>query len=294
MTGRRSKDTVADKMLSVRTTSSSAAAASTRRGRGLPVLSDGKWRSLLPAAVTGVVLVVAWQISSVAGFLPASSFPSATATAHELGSQLIDASFWTAMAQTMWGWGVGLGLAAALALPLGLLLGLMGAVRRSTSFVVEFLKPIPPVALIPLALLFWGPSLRMKLFLVVFGTLWPLMIQTSYGVLSVDPMAREMARSYGLSRGRVLKSVVLPSVLPFAATGLRIAASIALVIDIVSELVGGAPGLGKSIIDAQSDGALAKMYGYILFTGFLGLVVNLLFTAAERPLLRWHPSGRRR
>jgi len=257
LTCRRSEDTVADKMLSVRTTSSSAAAASTRRGRGLPSLSDdGKWRSLLPAAVTGVVLVVAWQISSVAGFLPA--------------------------------------LAAALALPLGLLLGLMGAVRRSTSFVVEFLKPIPPVALIPLALLFWGPSLRMKLFLVVFGTLWPLMIQTSYGVLSVDPMAREMARSYGLSRGRVLKSVVLPSVLPFAATGLRIAASIALVIDIVSELVGGAPGLGKSIIDAQSDGALAKMYGYILFTGFLGLVVNLLFTAVERPLLRWHPSGRRR
>ncbi|MHB1533605.1 MAG: ABC transporter permease [Acidimicrobiales bacterium] len=259
---------------------------------GQTVTGDSWRRQALPATITGAAALGLWQILATTGALPRTSFPSMTVTAGALGAQLASGSFWLAVAHTVEGWGLGLLLAGLIAIPVGLLLGLVRFLRESSFVVIEFLKPIPPVALVPLALLLWGPSLRMKLFLVAFGAMWPLLTQVLYGVRDVDPVALEVARSYRLDRRQTLTKVVLPSVLPFIATGLRVAASIALIVDIVAELVGGAPGLGTSILSAESGGALPQMYADIIFSGLLGLGVSMLFSVTQRPFLRWHPSGR--
>lgn len=248
-------------------------------------------RAVLPAALTGAAILAIWQGASITGLLPATSVPSMFDTAGELGRQVTRASFWAVVGQTVRGWALGLALAATVAVPLGLLLGILRPLRQSCTVIIEFLKPIPPVALIPLALLLWGPSLRMEIFLVAFGALWPILTNVLYGVLAVDPLALDMARSYRLSRTRTLRSVVVPSVLPFITTGLRLAASIALIIAIVAELIGGTLGLGKSIIDAETGNALPQMYADVFVTGILGLAVSVLFATLERPFLHWHGSG---
>jgi len=249
-------------------------------------------RTFLPAALTGVAVLAIWQAASLAGLLPAASIPSMVNTVDELGHQVTDASFWVAVGETMRGWALGLAVAVVIAIPLGFLLGMIPALRQSCTVIVEFLKPIPPVALIPLALLLWGPSLRMELFLVAFGALWPIFTNVLYGVLAVDPLAIDMARSYRLSHTRTIRSIVVPSVLPFVTTGLRLAASIALIIAVVAELIGGSPGLGKAIIDAETGNALPEMYADIIVTGILGLAISALFSTIERPFLHWHASGR--
>ena len=203
------------------------------------------------------------------------------------------AAFWSAIGHTVSSALAGLGIVVLVAVPLALGIGLSRGVRESTWLVIEFLKPIPPVAMIPLGLLLWGPSETMKLALIAFGALWPFLTQMVYGIGQVDHVALDMARSYRLRGWLTASRVIMPGLLPFAATGLRVSASIAVVVSVVTELIGGAAGLGREIVIAQSAGNLPGMYALILTTGVLGLLINGAFAAAERPLLFWHPSQRK-
>lgn len=101
-----------------------------------------------------------------------------------------------------------------------------------------------------------------------------------------------MARSYRLGWWLTTTRIIVPSILPYALTGLRISASIAVIVSVVTELVGGARGIGQAITVTQVDGQLPAMYAWIITAGLLGVAINLIFTAVERPLLSWHPSQR--
>lgn len=246
----------------------------------------------LGAGFTVLVLLAAEALIR-AGLLPAASFPPPSMVAVALFGQLGEPGYWLAIWDTLSTSLLGVALIIVLATPVSLLIGFSRRFRESTWFLVEFLKPIPPVALIPLGLILWGPSPTMKLFLVVFGALWPLLTQLVYGTREVGGVALDMARSYRLGRLKIFTHVVLPSILPFAATGLRVATSIAIVISVVAEMVGGAAGLGQNITVAQSANAIPEMYALILTTGLLGLGINGLFKAAEKSLLFWHASQRK-
>lgn len=247
--------------------------------------------------VLGPVAVVAvlglWEAVSRTGLLPAASIPPATKVMAAFGAQLLELQFWQALWNTLSVALLGLLLIAVIATPLALLIGVSRAVQESTWFPIEFLKPIPPVALIPLGLLLWGPTPGMKLFLVVFGAIWPLLTQLIYGFKEIDGVARDMSRSYRLGRWLTTTRVIIPSILPFGATGLRVSASIAVIIAVVAEMIGGVAGLGQDIVVAQSANALPRMYALIFAAGLLGLFVNFIFGAAEKPLLFWHPSQRK-
>jgi ABC-type nitrate/sulfonate/bicarbonate transport system permease component len=157
---------------------------------------------------------------------------------------------------------------------------------------IEFLRPIPSVALIPLAVLVFGTRFPNKLFLVTFACVWPLLFQAIYGVQDVDPVAVDTARAFGFGRLQRLALVVLPSSASYIATGLRIASSVALILAVTSELVVGVPGLGSAINVAASSGDFALMYALIAVAGLLGLTLNALFARLEGWALRWHPSQR--
>lgn len=247
----------------------------------------------LIAAGSGILAAfVLWELLSRTDALPSQYFPPASIVLQTLGEVVITPAFWNVVGLTLQSWALGLGIAMAIAIPLGVLLGSSERAYRFCRVVIEVLRPIPPVALIPLALLILGASLQMKLLLIVYGAVWPLLLQTIYGVRGVDPQALEMARAYRLTRLQRFFLVRLVGASAYIATGLRISATIALIVTIVAELVGGAPGLGNDILVAQASGADALMYGLILVSGALGVMVVMAFQRIERAILFWHPSQR--
>lgn len=260
-----------------------------------PVLGTKSSRRRMLSLLGPLAVVVAaavWQLLSATGSLPADAFPSALSVIGAFFAQLGSAAFWGTLWATVGSALVGLVILAAIASVAALIVTSSRFVYESTWFLIEFLKPIPPVALIPLGLLLWGPSPTMKITLVVFGAVWPLFVQLVYGLRQIDGLTLDMARSYRLGFVRTTRHVVFPALLPFALTGLRVSASIAIVVSVVTEMIGGASGLGQSIVVAQSAGNLPEMYALILATGVLGLVVNGAFRALEGPLLFWHASQR--
>ncbi|MFF5989597.1 ABC transporter permease [Prauserella flavalba] len=237
------------------------------------------------------VLVLA-ELASRTGLLPRRYFPPVTEMFAELGRQLTEPSFWSAVAQTLQGWALGLGIAAVFAVPAGMLLGTSAVRYRAFRVIIEFLRPIPSVALVPLAILVYGVGLESKVFLAAFAAFWPLLIQTLYGMQDVDPVALDTARVYRLGRVERLTRVVLPGAVPYVATGLRISSSVALILAVTAELVIGSPGLGREINAARVGGATDLLYALIIVTGLLGWALNALFAAGERRVLHWHPSQR--
>jgi ABC-type nitrate/sulfonate/bicarbonate transport system permease component len=161
-----------------------------------------------------------------------------------------------------------------------------------SRFTIDFLRTIPPIALVSLVLLILGATQRMALVLVVFGSFGPLLLPTVYGVQHVEPQTREVARSYRLRRRDVLLRIVIPSALPFMATGLRVAATISLLLTIGAELIGGAPGLGYEISISQQNNHVTEMYCYIVVCAALGSLINLAMIEIERRVIRWSPNQR--
>jgi ABC-type nitrate/sulfonate/bicarbonate transport system permease component len=246
---------------------------------------------LLPwASVVGVLVL--FDILPRIGVLPRDHFPPISETLSTLGEQLGEGSFWEAVGNTLQGWALGLGIAAALAIPIGIVVGSSGLLYRALRGVIEFLRPIPSVALIPLAILIYGTGLQSKVFLAAFASFWQLLVATLYGVQDVDPVATDTARSFGFSRPQRLFRVTLPSAVPYIATGLRIASAVSLILTVTAELVIGSAGLGRSINVARSGGNVELMYALIISTGILGVLLNGIFVRAERRVLRWHPSQR--
>jgi len=209
-----------------------------------------------------------------------------------LGDQLGEGRFWLAVVDTVRTWLLGLAIAVALGVALGMLIGTVPVLRATTSSTIEFLRPIPSVALIPLVVVLWGATITSTLVLVVYAAFWQVLIQVLHGVADVDPVAQDTARSYRLSRWHRVRFLVWPTALPYVATGVRLAATVALILTITGELIVGSPGLGREIATARSGGAVAVMYALIVVTGLFGVLANLATRATERRALHWHPSMR--
>jgi ABC-type nitrate/sulfonate/bicarbonate transport system permease component len=210
-----------------------------------------------------------------------------------LGEEVGRAEFWSAVGDTMMGWAIGLAIALAAGIVLGLLIGSVDLLRRGTASTIEFLRPIPSVALIPVAVLLYGTQLQSKLLLIVYAAFWPVLIQVLSGVRDVDPVARDTAYSFRLGAWSRTRHVVWPTALPYVMTGVRLAAAVALILAITAELVIGNPGLGQQIAIAHTSGAVDRMYALVLVTGLIGVLVNLGARLVERRALGWHPSVRK-
>ena len=246
---------------------------------------------LLPVIST-LFVFVALELVIRGGLVLETAFPTPTAVVGALFDLFGTSAYWLAMWNTLKGWAFGLGLAIVVAVPLGILVGTSNAMYRSVRLVVDFLRPIPSIALLPLLILIFGISLDLKVFMAALGAFFPLFFQTMYGVQDVDPVARDTAAAYKLNRFMRFVFVDLPGATPYIATGLRISASISLVVCVATELIVGVPGLGAGIFKAQYGGQLAQMYALIVTTGLLGLLIAIGFNRLERVTLKWHPSQR--
>ncbi|WP_329091242.1 MULTISPECIES: ABC transporter permease [unclassified Streptosporangium] len=247
---------------------------------------------LLCGAIGVAGLFCVMEGAGRAGLIDPLAFPLASTVLGRAVTLVTDGEFLSDVVSTLGVWATGLLLTVAIAVPAGFLLGSLPRVERALRPIVEFLRPIPSIALIPLALAVFSDRFDMKVTLVVYAATWPVLINTMYGLKDVDPLAKETLRSFGFGKPAVLWRVSLPSTAPFIATGVRLASAIALIVAISAELIGGgADGIGSYVLES-AGGVDATQYviAAAIWAGVIGVVTNGLFVLAERRLFRWHTA----
>lgn len=249
-------------------------------------------RRLLPPICGVAVTLGAFELASRTDVLPRHRFPPVSEIFSSLTDLLGTSELWEAVRDTLDSWARAMLVAAAIGIPLGLAMGASRTAATLLRLVVDFLRPIPSVALIPILILLYGTRPTLTLALAAFGATFPLLFQAMYGVADVDPVAADTVRSFGLDRWARLRRLVLPTCAPYLATGLRISASVALILVVTGQYIAAVPGVGQEVFVAQNSGSYDRMYAYVVVAGLLGLVVNVGFHAVERRVLFWHPSQR--
>jgi NitT/TauT family transport system permease protein len=246
------------------------------------------WSFVLLLALAADVAIRAFDLGdSVAA-------PSSAVVA--LGGGLWSGSLSSELGTTLKTYAEGLLLAIAIGVPAGVLIGTSRTLRDATSALVELLRPIPAVALIPLSILLFGLGTAMHRNVVAFAALWPILVNTIYGVRGTDRFLHDVARTLGVGPAGRLVRVTLPAALPSIATGIRISASIALLVCVTAEFVvgtAGGGGIGSYMAVQQNASQIPELYGAILATALLGYFVNAGLRAAERRAIFWGGEERR-
>ncbi|RCW43585.1 NitT/TauT family transport system permease protein [Halopolyspora algeriensis] len=249
----------------------------------------GSIRPLL--GVAGFLAVC--EIVGRSGSAPQGYLPPPSVVLVELARLLGERTFLLDVIATVLSWLIALAIAAAIAVPAGLLLGSVPFLRNAVGAVVEFLRPIPSVALIPLVVVIAGGGPGTKIFLAVYAAVWPLLFNTIYALGEIDDQLLDSARAFNISRPELLLRVTLPGVAPFVLTGLRLSASTALIVLISTEmLVPASGGIGHFIYLAGSGaGRMDQVLAGTLVAGLLGYAINAGMAGMQRRWVTWAPAG---
>lgn len=269
---------------------STAARRRTARARAGSAASTGR-RRVLRGVIGILVFLVFGELIIRAGVLDRTDFPPPTSVFARAGDLLTEGGFLKDIGFTLAVWAGGMVFAIVVAVVAGLLLGSLPVVNSAVRVLVEFLRPIPAVALIPLVVLIVPDQGQIERTLAAYAALWPILINTIYAVGDIDPVARDMARTFGFGRWQILARIALPSVAPFVMTGIRVAASIALVVTVSTELIagGGAHGIGIFILQASITPNNADLvFAAAGIAGLLGILIDLVMRFMERRMFRWH------
>ncbi|MGP3920785.1 ABC transporter permease [Nonomuraea sp. 10N515B] len=256
--------------------------------RARPAGTATRWSRRAAGALAFAALI---ELLSRTGLVSSEYLPPVTEIAGRGMALVFDPAFRGHALTSLLAWAMGLGIAALIAVPLGLLLGSVPIIDAASRSVVEFLRPIPSVALIPLVALMIGTGLQLRVTLVVYASLWPILYNTMYGLRGVDPLAKESLRSYGFGPLSVLLRVSLPSSAPFIMTGFRLATGVALILTVSTEIVAGrGEGIGVFIFFAgiAMPARMTDILAGACWVGLFGVAVNALLIAAERLAFRWH------
>lgn len=237
--------------------------------------------------VLGFLLI--WEFFARTGLLLRGSLPPAGTTLVKSAQLLTNGAFLGNVGDTLWATAVGFGIAFLIAIPAGLVLGMSQRVYLLTSTVVELLRPLPPIAFVPLMVLVVGQDLRMKAVIVILGCIWPLLTNTIHGVHGANATAVETGRSFGWGKLQVARRIIWPSAVPSIITGVRITISIALILCIGAEYIGGSStGIGSWLLQQSMlpQGMEAVCAGVVI-TGLLGLLVNGIVNVVEVKFAKW-------
>ena len=242
------------------------------------------------ANVAGWLFVLAVLGVAEAGvrlFGLSESVATPSATLRALVDGLASGSLSGELGSTLESYLEGLLLAAVVGIPLGIAIGSVRAIDDATSVVIEFLRPIPAVALIPLAILFLGLGTPMLRFVTAYAAVWPILIHTVYGVRGVDRMLYDVAETSGVTGAARIVRVTIPAALPGIATGIRVSASVALVVCVTAEFFFGADGIGSYMQSQQAAFRIPELYAAAALTGLLGVAVDAILRSGERRAVFW-------
>ncbi|MFC4002109.1 ABC transporter permease [Prauserella oleivorans] len=243
--------------------------------------------------LTGLIgFFLLWEAAVRSGLVPEVFLPPPSevlVTTVELLSQEL---FLRDVIATLLAWAIALLISIGIAVPLGLVLGNVAWLRAATRAIVEFLRPIPSVALIPLVLLVVGGGPEAKIALAVYAAVWPILFNAIYALGEIDPVLLDTARACGTNRRQLLTSVALPHAAPFVFTGIRMSAAVALIVVVSVEYVAGAAsGLGKFILEVSSSGMrMDQVLAGTVIAGLIGYLINEGLERTGKRLFRWNEA----
>jgi ABC-type nitrate/sulfonate/bicarbonate transport system permease component len=238
----------------------------------------------LRGLVIPVGLVVAAEVAARATGWQSSLLAPPSAVAAAFGTALTDGTLATATAQTLATTLGGLGIGAGLGLLAGILLGLVRTADRLMEFSIEAFRPIPAVALIPIALLVFGFGFRMEIAIVAFAAFWPVLILSRAAVAGVEPRLIQVARALGFGMAARVWKIVLPAALPRIFVAFRLAAGIALIVAVTVEIASNPIGLGYNMMLAQQTLRPELMLALLVWLGFVGWAMNQALLWSQRRL----------
>lgn len=243
--------------------------------------------------VVGFLLI--WEVFGHSGVIRKEFFPPPSAVLSTLGRLTVTPEFVRDAVATILAWLIGVGLSIAIAVPAGLALGNVRVLRLAASAIIEFLRPIPAIAWWPLAFVILQGGPQTKIALAVYASVWPILFNIIYALGEVRPQYLDTARSFGLSRLEIIVRVKLPDILPFALTGLRIAATFGLLVIVSTELVfGGVAGIGTYIVKyGEESGRMDIALAGAVLVGVLGYASNGGLAFVQRRVVPWSPGEQR-
>lgn len=245
------------------------------------------------AAQIGVIIlaIVVWEFASLSGLVPPQLLPPFNEVFVALIALLGQPTFWGNVGATLGGAMLGLMISATIAIPLGLLAGLIPFIEKSNRILVDLGRSFPSIALLPVIMLFFGTTLPTKLIVVVLACSFPLAIQSIYGARGIESSIIEVCESYRIRFNLYFFRVALPAATPSVMTGIRLAATTAVLVSVGTEVISGVSGIGNGLARAQLDGATPTAFAYFVVAGTLGFVVSRLAEILEAQFLKWRPSA---
>ncbi|URI05855.1 ABC transporter permease [Aquincola tertiaricarbonis] len=228
-----------------------------------------------------------WWVASHGGWLSPVFVPTPEAMLASLHAGLLQGDLATAAAATVQRMLLGWGLACLLGVVLGALIGVSPTARAWIQPTLEFVRPLPASAVLPLAISVFGLSPAMVLSVVAFGAMWPVLLSTVQGFASLHVRLTEVAAALQLSRSAFIFKVGLPHALPDILAGTRLALTVSLIVAVVGEMIASQPGLGQALLLAARAFRASDLFAGIVLLGAIGFVSNALLALAERRLLRW-------
>jgi len=262
-------------------------------------------KTILQGLIVPVILLVMWESCARAGFFSAVVLPAPSAVAFKWWQSILPAqpfdpatgSYVTWMfsgellhdaCASMYRVLVGFAIGACLALPFGLLMGANTRIYDLFNPLIQVLRPIPPIAYIPLSILWFGLGNPPAFFLISLGAFFPILMNTIAGVRHVDGIYIRAARNLGVRPITLFARVILPAATPYILTGMRIGIGTAFIVVIVSEMIAVNDGLGFRILEAREFMWSDKIIAGMITIGLLGLALDIAMDKLNNHLLRWH------
>jgi len=238
----------------------------------------------LPAICFGLLLLGVWEIGARAAANPFFPTLEAIAAAFIANAGAISAQIMETLRRAA----IGLGIACAIMIPLGAAIGRVKLLGDIFEPIVNMLRPLPPPAVAPIALLFAGVGDGGKIAMIVFTCSFPILIGAIEGVRANHPMLINIARSLRLSKLETIALIDLPSALPVIMTGIRLAVAAALLVSVVAEMLLTTNGIGVYLLRSQENFRIADGLAGVIAVAVVGFLVNYLFLRFDRKILAWH------
>lgn len=239
--------------------------------------------------VTGLaVLLLLWGALASSGLVSRAFLPTPAATMDALTKGLAHGDLFVQTGFTARRMLEGWLLASVIGVALGVAIGLSETVRAYLEPTLEFLRPLPPSAMVPLAISLFGLGHGMVLFVVVFGSIWPPLLSTVQGLSLIDPRLSEVARCIGLSQRAYITKIVLPGSAPGIVAAMRLSLSIALILAVLGEMITAQSGLGSDVLHSARSFNAARTFAAIGLLSAIGIVSNALLLGFERYFLAWN------
>ena len=244
------------------------------------------------------LLVEIWlPVLAFAGWWAASAnsqsiyFPPLQKIVGRMG-ELLTTRFQSDLGPSLQNFGTGLLIAVVLGIGAGLALGLLPRLYTALQPILEFLRAVPGVAILPVMLFIFGIGPSMKVAVIAFGALWPILLNTVDGIRGVDGLVREVSRSYRLRPADHIFRVLLPAASPQIISGIRLSVSLGVILIVASEYIASTEGIGYVELQSSRLFQMDTMWAALLILGVLGYAVNVLFRFVEHIVLRWHRGAR--